>query len=818
MSKKYQKKSYDEKKKQVEELTKNMEKSIENHFHSPDDLKEYLTFMSKFYKYSPSNIALIQNRFFGAEAVGSFKFWKDNGFSVNKGEKGIPILVPNKMSPQFKDEDGKWKSIKKANEQEKQLILQNKTEVKDGMLYFSVGYVFDISQTNATKEDLPKIFPNKWLEGNIEDYKLLYKGMEAIAEKNGIAIIPPKEELGVAKGVSYTLTKEVALNPRNSEIQNVKTLLHELGHAKLHTKDTHDKYTDAEREFQAEMTAYTVSSYFGIDTTEYSLEYLHHWTKDKEFKDKNNLLKEVHETSVEFISTIEETLQNEKHLNQVNEVSKDNFDEKSILLVNYGYLSHTENSLVSFNELMDLELKDEKISPIKNKEELSVSEYIDQFNKSNQAYAAIEQKEIKEPHVLIQWSESELETNTLIPLKEANAIMSVIAENQEENLGYLKTRYHVVLPNDEKSDMLEVINMDRLDLGDGLYKSPLEQIEREKPSLYNRLESSFEEKIISRDLYNMEEQMITNQQLMTIYSHANPTNNEVATLAYMDNKTSEIHTLAVSNSNDNLYLNLGNESGERDAVPLQHLIKPELHTQIQEAVFDLPGESSFSINESDLLMDVNEFVNNERYTNWVERADAQEVPVYTDKEMDIYSEMLGNGYRPLMSMERNVDFENYINQAHDKLKNENTFEKPLEGSLEEVNTYLKEKNREYEITGNPKANMYQEFQNIVQKEINSQEKELSPLEKDLVKDYQKYYELTKGEKRNDINSSIDRAIAEDVYFSSRNDALDKGLITKEEVTKLERSVERQVDKTEQTKALTRVFGTKSKESELELDR
>jgi hypothetical protein len=62
----------------------------------------------------------------------------------------------------------------------------------------------------------------------VEDYKALYKGMETIAEKNGISIIQPKDDLGAAKGVSYTLTKEVALNPRNSERQNVKTLLHEL--------------------------------------------------------------------------------------------------------------------------------------------------------------------------------------------------------------------------------------------------------------------------------------------------------------------------------------------------------------------------------------------------------------------------------------------------------------------------------------------------------------------------------------------------------------------------------------------------------------
>lgn len=143
-----------------------------------------------------------------------------------------------------------------------------------------------MAQTNAKASDLSKIFPNRWLEGNLDDYKALYKGMEAIAEKNGISIIAPKEELGSAKGVSYTLTKEVALNPRNSERQNVKTLIHELAHVKLHTKDTHLNYTAAEKEFQVEMTAYTVSSYFGIDTTSYSLDYCHIGRKERPLKIK----------------------------------------------------------------------------------------------------------------------------------------------------------------------------------------------------------------------------------------------------------------------------------------------------------------------------------------------------------------------------------------------------------------------------------------------------------------------------------------------------------------------------------------------------
>lgn len=334
--KKYQTKSPEEKKEAVQALTKKMEKSIEGYFRTPGDLKDYLSFMAKFYHYSPSNISLIQSQFEGARAVGSFSFWKEKGFPVKKGEKGIKILVPNRTIAKFKDKEGTWKSVTKANEEEKKQIESKSVEVKPGRLYFAIGHVFDVSQTSATAKDLPRIFPNRWLEGSVTDYKSLYKGMEAIAEKNGIKIIEPKQELGVAKGVSYTLTKEVALNPRNSELQNVKTLLHELAHAKLHTAETHMNYTAPEKEFQAEMTAYAVSSYFGIDTSEYSLGYLASWTQGKEMKDKTKLLKEVHETSIEFIETIENTLEKEKEKTnekgvdnmskQVSEYERDNFE------------------------------------------------------------------------------------------------------------------------------------------------------------------------------------------------------------------------------------------------------------------------------------------------------------------------------------------------------------------------------------------------------------------------------------------------------------------------------------------------------------
>ncbi|QQK77825.1 ImmA/IrrE family metallo-endopeptidase [Salicibibacter cibarius] len=318
------KKSPEAIKQEVEELTRGMEENVANHFYSEDQMKTYLRFMGQFHNYSRNNVQLMQSQFPGAEAVGSYKFWKDKGFPVQKGEKGFKILVPQQLGEQFQNEEGTWKSVKHATKEEQTHIQDGHLPKRDGRLVFSTGTVFDISQTSATRADLPSIFPNKWMEGKVQDYGQLRKGMEAIAKENGISIVDPKQELGAAKGVSYTHTKEVALNPRNDERQNVKTLLHELCHAKLHTTETAHQYLRPEKEFQAEMTAYTVASHFGVDTSDYSLDYLKHWTKNRTFNDHQQLLKEVQDTSHKFITTMERTLDQalEKDQSQAKEETK----------------------------------------------------------------------------------------------------------------------------------------------------------------------------------------------------------------------------------------------------------------------------------------------------------------------------------------------------------------------------------------------------------------------------------------------------------------------------------------------------------------
>ncbi|MGW6193037.1 LPD25 domain-containing protein [Bacillus cereus] len=765
--KKYQTKSPEEKKEAVQALTKKMEKSIEGYFRTPGDLKDYLSFMAKFYHYSPSNISLIQSQFEGAKAVGSFSFWKEKGFAVKKGERGIQILVPNRTIAKFKDKEGTWKTVTKASEEEKKQIESKSVEVIPGRLYFAIGHVFDVSQTSATAKDLPRIFPNRWLEGSIKDYKSLYRGMEAVAEKSGVKIIAPKAELGVAKGVSYTLTKEVALNPRNSELQNVKTLLHELAHAKLHTAETHMNYTAPEKEFQAEMTAYAVSSYFGIDTSEYSLGYLASWTQGKEMKDKTKLLKEVHETSIEFIETIENTLEKEKEKINEKEVEgmanrNEKQDEKNILLVEYMSLSNTTQELVSVTELREQADRNRAIEPVEGAEKLSDKEFIDAFNVANQEkYVALNQDEINRPTMLVQWSDNEnIKNNQLIPFGEANEKMAEVissiekareeARERGETIPYNQARYHIAIPKEVDRDFgrMELVRMDRLDMGDGDYKTPYEQVLNEKRYLSDDVKQALRDEVVNHrnnkeipmekaQESTLEKSKETPTHLVTIEVLANGIQDEeLARIHMMDGVTKDINYLSVWNQDktdrDDLYVSLMEKNGKRENVYLDNILKPDLYEKVQSSIFDGRGNLSFVVYEKDANMSLDEIVKDERYGLLVDKAEGQKNYSFNEKEVELYKEMKKEGYAPIASLDQQIQ--------------------------------------------------------------PSKEKESTTLDKDLSRKYEAYSRSQYEETPDNIDSIVTRVKAEERYYTTKYVSIDNELVSQEHVVKLENQVNEKLGK------------------------
>lgn len=104
-----------QKQKELEKAQKDVMESIEKATNSPEDMKELLTFLSKYSNYSIKNRILLHRQ--GAKAVKSYKGWQDAGYQVQKGEKALKIWTPVVIKSFVSN--GKKKSLKYATKQEK---------------------------------------------------------------------------------------------------------------------------------------------------------------------------------------------------------------------------------------------------------------------------------------------------------------------------------------------------------------------------------------------------------------------------------------------------------------------------------------------------------------------------------------------------------------------------------------------------------------------------------------------------------------------------------------------------------------------------
>lgn len=99
-----------------------------------------------------------------------------------------------------------------------------------------------------------------------------------------------------------------------SEIQTIKTAIHEIAHAKLHAVTPGEKVAPEDKkdrrtkEVEAESVAYTVCQRYGIETSDYSFGYIAGWSSDKETKELKGSLETIRKTAAEMITGIDEKL------------------------------------------------------------------------------------------------------------------------------------------------------------------------------------------------------------------------------------------------------------------------------------------------------------------------------------------------------------------------------------------------------------------------------------------------------------------------------------------------------------------------------
>ena len=287
----------------LKEITDRLEQGITELFES-ERYKEYLRVMSKFHNYSFNNTLLIAMQKPDASLVAGFSAWKNNfGRNVIKGQKGIKIIAPSPYKVK--------QEMKKIDPHTQQPIIGKDgkpvTEEKEITIpAYKVVSVFDVSQTEG--KELPDIAVDE-LTGDVERYRDFF----AALEKTSPVPIGFEQIPGSSHGYYHLEDKRIAIQEGMSELQTLKTAIHEIAHAKLHDIDLNapeneqqPRATRRTREVEAESVAYTVCQHYGLDTSDYSFGYVAGWSSGRELSELKSSLETIRSAAAEIINSIDE--------------------------------------------------------------------------------------------------------------------------------------------------------------------------------------------------------------------------------------------------------------------------------------------------------------------------------------------------------------------------------------------------------------------------------------------------------------------------------------------------------------------------------
>ena len=289
----------------LKEITDRLEQGITELFES-ERYKEYLRVMSKFHNYSFNNTLLIAMQKPDASLVAGFSAWKNNfGRNVMKGQKGIKIIAPSPFK--IRQEVGKIDphTQKPIIGKDGKPVTEEK-EIK--IPAYKVVSVFDVSQTEG--KELPDIAVDE-LTGDVERYRDFF----AALEKTSPVPIGFEQIPGSSHGYYHLEDKRIAIQEGMSELQTLKTAIHEIAHAKLHDIDLNAPENEQQprvdrrtREVEAESVAYTVCQHYGLDTSDYSFGYVAGWSSGRELSELKSSLETIRSAAAEIINSIDETL------------------------------------------------------------------------------------------------------------------------------------------------------------------------------------------------------------------------------------------------------------------------------------------------------------------------------------------------------------------------------------------------------------------------------------------------------------------------------------------------------------------------------
>ena len=448
----------------MKEITDRLEQGIQDLFES-DRFKEYLQVMSKFHNYSFNNTLLIAMQKPDATLIAGYNSWKNLfGRQVSRGAKGIKVIAPSPYKVKKEIDKIDPKTQKPVTDKNGKPV---KEETEVTVPAFKVVSVFDVSQTEG--KELPSIGVDE-LTGDVEQYADFFKATE---QASPAPVGFEKIESG-AKGYYSQTKKRIAINEGMSELQNLKTLIHEIAHAKLHdidlnapAKEQADRPDRRTREVQAESIAYAVCQHYGLDTSDYSFSYVAQWSSGRELAELKASLETIRSTASELIKDIDKNfaeLTKDKEQTQAQEAqAEEPTPEEKQPEQDTPQEEKTEPTAEPPQE--EKAGADSPAADTPKAEKAATEEPAKNEAQTEQPEDTFPTPDLgAEPIVTILWSEhSRFHDGETMRLSEANALIGNLDEATVSEDGYYKTKFRIDFVMDGQPDYY----VGRQDLGDG---------------------------------------------------------------------------------------------------------------------------------------------------------------------------------------------------------------------------------------------------------------------------------------------------------------------------------------------------------------
>jgi hypothetical protein len=257
------KEEYDaEQKNKLENINSTIKEIATTYKNNPEQIAELLTFSARFYEYSARNVMLIRHQNAGTTFFQGFEAWKKDGYCVKRGQRGLKILVPVKTTF-VETEPDKYVKLSDAPWQIRKKFKINNESVKSyTKIFFKVGNVFDISQTNVPKSEYPSFYSMGYNDTNLD---ILSKGIKNYCQDKLQLPVNDIDMNSIALRGFHIKDTSIGMNDKLNSSEYLSTLTHELGHALMNHSKIENTF---QKEFEADCFSIMLDTHLGVKITD----------------------------------------------------------------------------------------------------------------------------------------------------------------------------------------------------------------------------------------------------------------------------------------------------------------------------------------------------------------------------------------------------------------------------------------------------------------------------------------------------------------------------------------------------------------------